>query len=156
MENKTNVMRILDKAKINYKVIDYSNLVFTNANDMAIMLHLNPLQEFKTLITIGKTKNHYVFVIPSCKELDLKKAAKSVNEKNIEMIPFKDLLDVTGYIHGGCSPIGLKKPFKTVINKNALDFDTIIFSAGKIGYSVEVANKDLPKVIMYKYEDIIK
>ena len=72
------------------------------------------------------------------------------------MIPFKDLLDVTGYIHGGCSPIGLKKPFKTVINKNALDFDTIIFSAGKIGYSVEVANKDLPKVIMYKYEDIIK
>jgi Cys-tRNA(Pro)/Cys-tRNA(Cys) deacylase len=156
MENKTNVMRILDKAKIEYKVIDYHDKVFTNANNIAVELGLNPEQEFKTLVTIGKSKNYYVFVVPSSHELDLKKAAKVVDEKNLEMIPFKDLLSVTGYIHGGCSPIGLKKPYTITINKTATNFETIIFSAGKVGYSVEVKNSDLPKVIKYSYADIIK
>lgn len=156
MENKTNVMRIFDKAKINYRVYDYHDKEFTNATNIAVMLGLEPEQEFKTLVTIGKSKNFYVFVVPSNHELDLKKAAKVVNEKNLEMIAFKDLLNVTGYIHGGCSPIGLKKPYQVVINDSAQKFDTIVFSAGKIGYSVEVKNSDLPKVLKYTYNDIIK
>lgn len=156
MEYKTNVMRILDKAKIQYKVIDYHDKVFTDANNIALELGLNPEQEFKTLVTIGKSKEYYVFVIPSNHELDLKKAAMFVGEKNLEMIAFKDLLMVTGYIHGGCSPIGLKKPFTITINKSAINFETIIFSAGRVGYSVEVKNIDLPKVIKYSYEDIVK
>jgi len=156
MENKTNVMRILDKANINYKVFDYHDKTFTNANDIAKVLGLNPEQEFKTLVVQGKSKEYYVFVVPGNHELDLKKAAKSVEEKSVEMIPFKDLLNVTGYIHGGCSPIGLKKAFKITINKSALNFDTIIFSAGKVGYSLEIKNSDLNKVINFKYDDITK
>jgi len=156
MENKTNVMRIFDKAKINYRVYDYHDKEFTNATNIAVMLGLEPEQEFKTLVTVGKSKNFFVFVVPSNHELDLKKAAKIVNEKNLEMIAFKDLLNVTGYIHGGCSPIGLKKPYQVVINDSAQKFDTIVFSAGKIGYSVEVKNSDLPKVLKYTYNDIIK
>ncbi len=156
MENKTNVMRILDKAKVAYRVYDYHDKEFTTADNIAVLLGLEPEQEFKTLVTVGKSKDFYVFVVPSNHELDLKKAAKVVNEKNLEMIPFKDLLGVTGYIHGGCSPIGLKKPYQVVINDSAKNFDTIVFSAGKVGYSVEVKNSDLPKVLKYTYNDIIK
>jgi len=156
MEIKTNVMRILDKNKIQYKVYDYSKEEFKNAKIIADILGCDPEQEFKTLVTIGKTKEHYVFVVPSNHELDLKKAAKTVNEKNIEMISFKDLLSTTGYIHGGCSPLGMKKQFKTVINDSASNFETIIFSAGKVGYSLEVAVSELPKVLDFKLVDIIK
>ena len=95
-------------------------------------------------------------MIPVREELDLKKAAKSVNEKNVEMIPLKELLPLTGYVHGGCSPIGLKKPFKTVIDETAILYDEIMFSAGKIGYQVEVNPNDLDKVIDCKFEDITK
>lgn len=95
-------------------------------------------------------------MIPVAKELDLKKCAKSVNEKSIEMIPQKDLLPLTGYVHGGCSPIGLKKPFKVVIDSSAQNFDKIIFSGGKIGYQVEVELKELKKVIDCKFDDIVK
>jgi len=110
---------------------------------------------FKTLVTVGKSKNNYVFVIPVEKELNLKKAAKIVGEKSIDMLKSKDLLSLTGYIHGGCSPIGMKKFFKTVIDISAEDYDTIIFSAGKIGYQVEMSLSELSKVIRFTTADII-
>ena len=104
----------------------------------------------------SKSKQNYVFMIPVHKELDLKKCAQSVNEKSIEMIHQKELLPLTGYVHGGCSPIGLKKPFKIVIDDSAKNFKEIIFSGGKIGYQVEVELNDLEKVINYKFSDIVK
>ena len=109
----------------------------------------------KTLVTVGKTKTNYVFVIPVAEELDLKKAAKCVGEKSIEMIKSKELLPLTGYVHGGCSPIGMKKSLKTVLHETARDFDSIIFSAGKIGYQVQMNAKDLEKVIRLSYSDLI-
>ena len=114
----------------------------------------DPNQVFKTLVTVGKSKEHYVFIIPVASELDLKKAANAVGEKNIEMIKSKELLPLTGYIHGGCSPIGMKKFFTTTIHETAENYDTIFFSAGKIGYQVEVTPSDLQKVIPYKTADI--
>ena len=147
---KTNVMRILDKAKIDYKHYTYDGDGTTTGEEVAAMLNQNPRQVFKTLVTIGKSKNYYVFVIPVEKELNLKLAAASVGEKSIEMIKSKDLLNVAGYIHGGCSPIGMKKKYKTTIDLQAEEFDTIIFSAGKIGYQVQVSLEDLGKVIEFQ------
>ena len=109
---------------------------------------------FKTLVTVGKSKEHYVFVIPVEKELNLKKAAKSVGEKSIEMIKQKELLPLTGYVHGGCSPIGMKKQFTTTIDKSAGEHEKIIFSAGKIGYQVEVALDDLEKVVRFQLAEV--
>ena len=123
---------------------------------MANVLGQNPNQVFKSLVTVSKEKRHYVFLVPVAKELDLKKCAKAVSEKNIEMIPQKDLLGLTGYVHGGCSPIGLKKEFPVVIDSSAEQFETIIFSAGKIGYQVEVALEDLKQVIPYRMADIAR
>jgi Cys-tRNA(Pro)/Cys-tRNA(Cys) deacylase len=145
---KTNVMRILDQKKIKYNKYFYGD---TNA-----ISGVEVAKVFKTLVTIAKSKRNYVFMIPVEKELDFKKCAQSVNEKSIEMIHQKDLLLLTGYVHGGCSPIGLKKPFKVVIEKSAKDFNEIIFSGGKIGYQVEVELKDLEKVIDCKFDDIVK
>ena len=156
MNEKTNVMRILDKYKINYKRYSYADTDAVSGVDVARVLNQNEKQVFKTLVTTGKSGNHYVFLIPVAEELDLKKAAKSVNEKTIEMLKQKDLLSLTGYIHGGCSPIGMKKFFKTIIDDSALKFSTIIFSGGKIGYQVEVALDDLKKVINFDYSSIIK
>lgn len=155
MEYKTNVMRILDKSKINYKHYDYVNTKAISGMDVASILNQDPNQVFKTLVTVSKSKKYYVFVIPVNKELDLKKAASSVNEKNIEMIKSKDLLTVAGYIHGGCSPIGMKKNFTTVINDTANNFKTIIFSAGKIGYQIELSLNDLHKVIDFQLNDLV-
>lgn len=154
VEEKTNVMRILDKLKINYKSYDYSNSAAVNGMEVAQILNQDPNQVFKTLVTVGKSGANYVFVIPVNKELDLKKAAQSVGEKNIEMVKSKDLLALTGYIHGGCSPIGMKKFFTTTINKTAENFDTIIFSAGKIGYQVELSIEDLKRAIRFNLADI--
>ena len=148
-KHKTNVMRILDNFKINYKHYSYTDTDAISGIEVATVLNQNPEQVFKTLVTISKTKKYYVFVIPVAKELDLKKAAKSVNEKSIEMLKLKDLLPTTGYIHGGCSPIGMKKFFTTVIDETAKNFNTIIFSGGKIGYQVELSLNDLSKVIKY-------
>ena len=150
--NKTNVMRILDQKKIDYKIYHYEDVI--SGIDVAETLGENPNQVFKTLVTIGHSKEHYVFLVPVNKELNLKKAANAVKEKSIEMIKSKELLPLTGYIHGGCSPIGMKKQFKTVIDITAKDFETIIFSAGKIGYQVEVNLNDLQKVIDFTLEDI--
>ncbi len=155
MEEKTNVMRILDKKKIKYKTYCYANTEAISGVEVASVLNQNPNQVFKTLVTIGKTRTNYVFVIPVEKELDLKKAAKSVGEKSVEMIKSKDLLPTTGYIHGGCSPIGMKKSFVTTIDKSAEDFETIIFSGGKIGYQVEMSLEELSKVIRYQLSELV-
>ena len=151
---KTNVMRMLDKAKVPYNHYCYADTNAISGADVAKALNQNPDRVFKTLVTVGKSKNHYVFLVPVEKELDLKKAATSVKEKSIEMLKSKELLPLTGYIHGGCSPIGMKKFFKTVIDLSAQNFDMIIFSAGKIGYQVEVSLDDLKKIIDFELCDI--
>lgn len=155
MEYKTNVMRILDKKKLKYKSYSYVDTDAISGIQVASVLHQNPDMVFKTLVTVGKSKQYYVFMVPVAKELDLKKAAHSVNEKSVEMIHLKELLPLTGYVHGGCSPIGMKKSFITVIDESAKNFDTVIFSAGKIGYQVELAPSDLEKIIRLSYCDIV-
>ncbi|WP_369297469.1 Cys-tRNA(Pro) deacylase [uncultured Neglectibacter sp.] len=151
---KTNVMRILEQNKVDYLSHYYYDTVAISGTEVADVLNQNPGQVFKTLVTIGNSNDHYVFLVPVNKNLNLKKAAKAVNEKSIEMIKSKDLLPLTGYIHGGCSPIGMKKQFKTVIDSSAQDFDTIIFSGGKIGYQVEITINELKKVLLFEMDDI--
>ena len=152
---KTNVMRILDQKKIEYKKHTYASTGAISGVEVAEALSQNPNKVFKTLVTQGASKSFYVFIVPVAQELDLKKAAKSVGEKSIAMIKSKDLLSLTGYIHGGCSPIGMKKFFKTTIHQTAAEFDTIVFSAGKIGCQVEISFEDLKRVIEVKIDDII-
>ncbi len=154
-EVKTNVMRILDKAKIPYKYHDYSSTGCTVGTQIAELLGQNPDKVFKTLVTVGsKTKDYYVFMVPVNKELNLKKASQAVGEKSIQMIPQKDLLKVAGYIHGGCSPIGMKKQYTTTAHITAQDFDEIVFSAGKIGYQVELSLASLQQVCPVNISDI--
>ena len=148
-------MRILDAAGIDYQSYSYASSGAVSAVDLAAALSVDPARVFKTLVTVGKSGSHYVFMLPSAEELNLKKAAAAVGEKAIEMIKQKELLPLTGYIHGGCSPIGMKKPFRTTIHRTAADFGTILFSAGKIGYQVELAPADLAKVIRYTFADVI-
>ena len=152
---KTNVMRILDQKKIPYDSYCYADTDALSGVEVANVLNQNPNKVFKTLVTMAASKNYYVFLVPVEKELDLKKAAKSVGEKSISMIKSKELLPLTGYIHGGCSPIGMKKQFVTTVHSSAADFETILFSAGKIGYQVELSLQELKKVINFKLEDII-
>ena len=153
---KTNAMRRLDSLKIPYIHHTYDNSRAISGTDVAKTLGLDPRKVFKTLVTQGKSKNYYVFMIPVAEELDLKKAAKAVDEKSIEMIKSKELLPLTGYIHGGCSPIGMKKFFKTTIHETASNFDTIIFSGGRIGFQIELNISTLAKVIPFNLCDIIK
>ncbi len=152
---KTNAMRILDKHKIPYKTYCYEGTGAISGVKVAAALNQNPAQVFKTLVTTAKSGAHYVFMLPVAKELDLKKAALAVNEKSIEMLKQKDLLPLTGYVHGGCSPIGMKKQFKTVAHLTAKDFPTIIFSAGHIGYQVELSFTNLTTIIPLTTADII-
>ena len=153
-DEKTNVMRILDQKKVKYNSYNYLRTGAISGMEVAKALDENPNLTFKTLVTVGKTNNHYVFLVPVNKELDLKKAAKAVNEKNIEMVKSKELLSLTGYIHGGCSPVGMKKSFKTVIDSSAKNYDKLIFSGGKIGYQVETTLDELKKVIDFDLKDI--
>ena len=153
---KTNVMRVLAQKKIPYKEYYYGDTGAISGVDVADALGEDPERAFKTLVTVGKTKQNYVFMIPVAEELDLKKGAKAVGEKNIDMIPQKELLPLTGYVHGGCSPIGMKKQFRTVIDASAERFESIMFSGGKIGYQVEVSLQDLSKVIRYAFCDVTK
>lgn len=155
MEEKTNVMRILEQKKIKYNSYSYASTQAISGMEVATALNQDPNCVFKTLVTVGTSRNNYVFLVPVNKELNLKKAAKSVNEKKVEMIKSKELLSLTGYIHGGCSPIGMKKQFKTVINITAQNFEKIIFSAGKIGYQVEMSLENLQKVINFTLADIV-
>ena len=155
MEEKTNVMRILEQKKIKYNSYSYASTQAISGMEVATALNQDPNCVFKTLVTVGTSRNNYVFLVPVNKELNLKKAAKSVNEKKVEMIKSKELLPLIGYIHGGCSPIGMKKQFKTVINITAQNFEKIIFSAGKIGYQVEMSLENLQKVINFTLADIV-
>lgn len=151
MESKTNVMRILESHKAAYKSYSYVGTGALSGAEVAAALGQNPEQVFKTLVTVcSKNKHYHVFMIPVEKELDLKKAAAAVGEKNVEMIKSKDLLPTTGYVHGGCSPIGMKKPFPVTIDATAQNFETIIFSGGKIGWQVETSLADLQKVINFQ------
>ena len=155
-EDKTNAMRLLDQKKINYEHLSLEDAEGLSGEGIAEKLSENPTQAFKTLVTTGKTGTHYVFVVPVAAELDLKKAASAVGEKSIEMLKQKDLLPLTGYVHGGCSPIGMKKFFQTTIDASALNFQEIYFSAGKVGHQVKVAVSDIEKIIKVAYIDIVK
>ena len=154
-EEKTNVMRILDQKKIPYDSHCYLTSGAVSAVDLSAALGQDPAHVFKTLVTVGKSGKNYVFMIPAAEELNLKKAAAAVGEKSIEMIKAKELLPLTGYIHGGCSPIGMKKQFVTVIHETAPSFETIFFSAGKIGCQVEMPFSSLQKAIRISACDIV-
>lgn len=142
-EIKTNAMRILDKADIHYTPNFYECDEFIDAIHIADKLGQSYDMSFKTLVTVAKSGEYYVFVIPIDKELDLKAAAKSVNEKSVEMIHVRDITGVTGYIRGGCTPIGMKKQYKTVIDETAILFDEIIISGGLRGVQLFIAPDDL-------------
>lgn len=156
MEEKTNVMRILDQKKIEYKSYCYKGSGALSGVEVAQALGQDLNSVFKTLVTVGKSKKNYVFMVPVHKELDLKKAARAVGEKSVDMIKSKELEPLTGYIHGGCSPIGMKKQFKTFIDESARQFDTIMFSAGKVGYQVEIATADAERLIPLYFADLAK
>ncbi|MBQ5674298.1 MAG: Cys-tRNA(Pro) deacylase [Lachnospiraceae bacterium] len=147
-------MRVLDQKKVSYVSHSYVDTDAISGVEVAKVLNQDPNQVFKTLVTIGASKKYYVYLVPVHRELDLKKAAKAVGEKSIVMLPAKDLLPLTGYIHGGCSPIGMKKQFQTTIDHTAANFDTIVFSAGKIGYQVELPLEELKKVIRFELKEI--
>ena len=152
---KTNAMRNLDQKKIKYEVHYYDENEAVSGVEVANVLHEDVNKLFKTLVTVGKSKKNYVFLVPGDEELDLKKAAKLANEKSIEMVKSKELLPLTGYIHGGCSPVGMKKLFKTFIHKSAEDFDTIFISGGKRGIQIELNIHDLMKVVPMTLGELI-
>ncbi len=155
MNEKTNVVRIFERSRINFVFHTYSTTEAISGIEVAKAINKDEKSVFKTLVTVGKSRKNFVFVIPVAKELDLKKAAASVGEKSIEMLKQKDLLPTTGYIHGGCSPVGMKKFFETTFDSSATESDTIVFSAGKIGYQVELSLSELSKVIKFKTADIV-
>lgn len=157
MDNtKTNVMRILDKADISYKTYayDHSDGLIDGISVAGKMGQLVD-QVYKTLVTQGNSRNYFVFIIPVAQELDLKAAARTVGEKSVEMIKVADINKVTGYIRGGCSPIGMKKAYVTVLDNSCETLETFIISAGKIGHQVELAPEDLVKLIHCKVESIV-
>ena len=151
---KTNAMRILDKSKIEYKTYEYDSSKAISGLEVAQSLNQEPKYVYKTLVTVAKSKEHYVFLIPVAEELDLKKAASAVGEKSVEMLKQKDLFGLTGYVHGGCSPLGMKKLFTTVIDISAQNIPYIIFSAGKVGYQIQTTTDLLKQVIDFKLADI--
>ena len=151
---KTNAMRIMEQRKAKYVFHDYTASGAVAGEDVAAAIGQSPDRVFKTLVTVGMSGKNYVFVVPVCKELDLKKAAKTVGEKWVEMIKTKELLPLTGYVHGGCSPVGMKKLFRTVIDISAESKETVCFSGGKIGYQMEAPLSELEKVIPMELADI--
>lgn len=146
-DQKTNAMRVLDAAGVEYISRIFECPEALSGVEVARLLDLDPERVFKTLVTEGRSREHYVFMIPVAEELDLKKAAAAVGEKSIAMIKSKELLPLTGYIHGGCSPIGMKKTFATVVDETAILFDRIVFSGGRIGTQIEVPLGDLKSVV---------
>ncbi len=155
MPEKTNVMRTLDRLHVPYAEHCYLDTGAISGTDVAAALGEDPARVFKTLVTVGKSKKYYVFMIPVAEELNLKKAAAAAGEKAVEMIKAKELLPLTGYVHGGCSPIGMKKPFRTFIHTTAGTFDRIFFSAGKIGYQVECPLDGLRKAVPVESADLV-
>jgi len=154
-DEKTNVMRVLDGRKIPYESHSYEPDATMTGEEIAAVLGEDPACVFKTLVTQGKSGAYYVFVIPVGAELDLKKAAKASGEKSVSMLKQKDLLPLTGYVHGGCSPIGMKKPFPTFIHETAPGFEHIYVSAGKVGFQIELAPSDLISVAGCKVADLV-
>lgn len=155
-EAKTNAMRILDRNKISYKEHLYESDGFADGVTIANKLNQPTERVFKTLVAVGKSRNYYVFVVPVAEELNLKASAAAVGEKSVEMIHVKDINSVTGYIRGGCSPIGMKKQFKTVINDSAQNFDNIIFSGGRRGAQIEMNPNELADLIGADFAHIIQ
>ncbi len=154
--DKTNVMRVLDSKKIEYASHSYEPDATMSGEEIAQILGEDAEKVFKTLVTQGKSGSFYVFVIPVRQELDLKKAAKAAGEKSIAMIRQKDLLPLTGYVHGGCSPVGMKKQFPTFVHETAEDYDRMFVSAGKVGFQVELSPEDLRGVVGFTYADIVE
>ena len=152
---KTNVMRIIEQHKLPYESHDYSRSGAISGMEVVEALGQEPGRMFKTLVTQGKSGQYYVFVIPVKEELDLKKAAKVSGEKAISMIKQKELLPLTGYVHGGCSPIGMKKQFPTFLHETAILYDTVCVSAGKVGYQIELKPDDLVSASGCRLEDLV-
>ncbi|ACD22485.1 Cys-tRNA(Pro) deacylase [Clostridium botulinum] len=156
-ESKTNAMRILDSSKIEYTTYNYQNKDGKiDGVAVAHKINKNENEVFKTLVTQGHSKEFYVYVVPVAQELDMKKAAKVASEKSIEMIYVKDINKITGYIRGGCSPIGMKKAFKTFVHNTALNCETIVFSGGKIGSQIEMNPRQLENILDCTFVDLIK
>ncbi len=151
---KTNAMRILDSAGVSYKQHDYHSEGFIDGVTVAHKVGMPPDQVFKTLVAQGASRAYYVFVIPVEKELNLKAAAKAVGEKSVEMIKVADITKVTGYVRGGCSPIGMKKTFRTVIDRACEAFDSVLVSAGKLGAQIELSPADLCRIVPCELSDI--
>lgn len=154
-EEKTNVMRILDGKKIPYESHSYEPDATMSGEEIAGILGEDASKVFKTLVTQGKTGAYYVFVVPVVEELDLKKAAKAAGEKAISMIKQKELLPLTGYVHGGCSPVGMKKAFPTFIHESVKQIDKIFVSAGRVGFQIELSPEDLISLVGCKVADIV-
>jgi len=154
--DKTNPMRILDRAGVAYEVRDYTATGAVSGPEVAAALGEDPSEAFKTLVTRGKSDRMYVFVLPVAKELDLKKAAASVGEKSVEMLKSKELLPSTGYVHGGCSPLGMRRPLRTVVDSSVSSLNRMYFSAGRIGLQICMDPKDLPKVLEFAVADLCR
>jgi len=154
-EDKTNVMRVLESKKIGYESHSYEPDATMSGEQIAGLLGEEPDKVYKTLVTQGKSGAYYVFVVPVKEELDLKKAAKAAGEKAISMLKQKDLLPLTGYVHGGCSPIGMKKQFPTYLHEAAQEMDKIFVSAGKVGFQIELAPEDLIRAAGCKLADLV-
>lgn len=161
--DKTNAMRALDRAKTEYTAHTFlpdgrtlSPEEAPSGVEAAAMLGIPAERVFKTLVTVGKSLAHYVFVIPVAEELDLKKAARAVGEKSVEMVKSRELLPLTGYVHGGCSPLGMKKQFVTVIDESVLSIPTFLFSAGRIGVQIETSPEGLARALRYTTADLVK
>lgn len=152
---KTNAMRIIEKHGMKAEFLSYENDGFMDGVSVAEKLGQPTETTFKTLVTRGKSKNFFVFVIPVAEELDLKKAAKAVREKSLEMLHVKDLLATTGYVRGGCSPIGMKKRFRTVIHESAKSYENIMFSGGQLGSQIKMSPTDLAAIVGAEFADII-
>ena len=155
-EAKTNAMRILDRGKIPYTVNTYECAEFIDGVHVADQLGQSYDESYKTLVTVGKSGGHYVFVLPVHRELDLKKAAKAVGEKSVEMIHVKDIFALTGYIRGGCTPLGMKKQFPTVVHEAVLDLDMVIISGGRIGAQIFLSPADLLRAANAETADIVR
>ncbi len=153
--DKTNAMRLLDEKKIEYISHTYEPDPTMSGEEIAALLREEAERVFKTLVTRGKTGQYYVFVVPVDSELDLKKAAKAAGEKSVSMIKQKELLPLTGYVHGGCSPVGMKKRFPTFIHKSAKEYNKMYVSAGKVGYQIELSPEDLAAAAGCGFEDIV-
>ena len=154
-QDKTNCMRVLESKKIAYTPHLYEADPSLSGEDIARILREEPAQVFKTLVTVGKPRRYYVFVIPVSEELNLKKAASAVGEKSVSMIPQRDLLPLTGYVHGGCSPIGMKKRFPSYIHQSAGNLSRIFVSAGRVGCQVELSPADLVRVAELAVADLV-